>query len=55
MNSEGDRLITEFRSKPAAELDAIFTAPGTAVLPQPGNYTGTWLRRIENAGTYKTV
>lgn len=53
MNTDADRLIAEFRSKPALELDAIFSAPGAAALPQPGNYTGTWLRRIENAGTYK--
>lgn len=46
-------LIAEFRSKSAAEIDAIFTAPGTAQLPVPGNYTGTWLCRIQNAGTYK--
>ena len=46
-------LIGEFRQKSARELDAIFTAPGTARLPAEGNYRGTWLRRIENAGTYK--
>ena len=53
MNTDADTLIADFRAKPAAELDAIFSAPGAARLPQPGNYKGTWLRRIENAGTYK--
>lgn len=53
MSADADKLIAEFRVKPVTELEAIFSTPGAATLPQPGNYKGTWLRRIENAGTYK--
>ncbi len=53
MDHDTEALVAEFRAKSAAELDAIFCAAGSALLPQPGSYKGTWLRRIENAGTYK--
>lgn len=53
MNADTRALIAEFRGKPAAELNSIFAGGGEAMLPRQGSYRGTWLRRIENAGTYK--
>ena len=53
MDADTNAIVSEFRGKSATELEALFTAPGEPRLPQPGNYAGTWLRRIENPGTYK--
>ncbi len=48
-----DSLIAEFRSMSEAELERRFCGEAAAPALAPGNYTGTWLRRIENAGKYK--
>lgn len=53
MDAKSNALVAMFRGKSATELEAVFIAPGEPRLPQPGNYAGTWLCRIENAGTYK--
>ncbi|MBL8035825.1 MAG: hypothetical protein JNJ69_19125 [Leptospiraceae bacterium] len=53
MTNSARLLIADFKAKSAAELDSIFCSAGPARLPATGNYRGTWLARIENAGTYK--
>lgn len=53
MTSDGNRLAAQFKARSETELNDIFCASGPAKLPSPGNYAGTWLKRIENAGTYK--
>jgi hypothetical protein len=50
-----DSLISEFRYLSEAELERRFCGPAAAPVLAPGDYTGTWLRRIENAGTYKPL
>lgn len=53
MSTTSDALINEFRSLSEAELSRRFCQNPGAPRLEPGNYKGTWLTRIENAGMYK--
>lgn len=46
-------ILAGFRAKPLSELETIFMSAAPLAYPVPGNYAGTWLKRIENSGTYK--
>lgn len=53
MSVDTAALIREFREKSLPELENIFAAPAKMAYPTAGCYAGTWLRRIENSGSYK--
>jgi len=53
MSMTADSLIAEFRGMTEAELERRFCGAAAAPALAPGDYTGTWLARIENAGKYK--
>jgi hypothetical protein len=48
-----ETLVAEFRAKSLNQLETIFMGAAPLAYPAPGNYAGTWLKRIENSGTYK--
>jgi hypothetical protein len=50
-----DSVIAEFRSMSEAELERRFCEEAAAPALSPGDYKGTWLRRIENAGKYRPL
>lgn len=51
--TDADALIAEFKSYETKELEHLFAANDASLRLESGNYKGTWLRRIEHAGSYK--
>ncbi len=53
MLQDAAALIGEFQSYDTHELERLFATPDASLRLQPGNYRGTWLKRIEHSGSYK--
>jgi hypothetical protein len=53
VTANADSLAADFRAKSLSQLETLFMQPAPLAYPVPGNYAGKWLKRIENAGTYK--
>jgi hypothetical protein len=51
--ADTDSLIAAFKAQETHEIESLFGRDDASIRLEPGNYNGTWLRRIEHAGSYK--